>query len=182
MHRLYEIRSLGVILLFLIPALLLSFCWKDGSTTPFTPRRALKQNSAIADPSSSSNGIALPFGRHESYLVNSSSPHNTHLFQKRAPDFNTVKCHGADLYEKIKAARQGQVAPGPIFQAITNNGWSMNILPLEDNQGSLWPGFFRDKFHGRLPPTRSENLLIELKQDKPFKNAKGQWVEVQASV
>ncbi|KAL8705997.1 MAG: hypothetical protein Q9225_007991, partial [Loekoesia sp. 1 TL-2023] len=173
MHAIPVPRKLAAISALLISAALLLLSWKDRSTDQFFYRSqpSIAKNALIINSSSSTGNVALPLNRYDSSVNFSSTHHPPLTLNKRSPDYETAKCKGAKLYEKIKAAHQGKASLGSVHEYSIENGWSKD----EDEGGvdEYWDDAFKDKFGGRVP-TESDALLIELLQSKPFKNAQGE--------
>ncbi|KAI4168104.1 MAG: hypothetical protein LQ343_006637 [Gyalolechia ehrenbergii] len=123
--------------------------------------------------SSSTSTVTLPFGRYE-YNRYFSSLHPLPLVNKRSLDYETAKCKGAKLYDMIKAAYQDQTTSSIDVSSI-DNGWDR-----DDDTGGIdvrWDDFFKETFQGKVP-TKSESLWINLRQNKPYKNAKGEQINL----
>lgn len=177
MHAIPIPRKLAAISTLLISALLLLLSWKNGSTDQFSyrPLPSLAKDALIVNSSSSTRDVTLPFSRYDLSVNFSSTHHLPLVVNKWSLDYETANCKGAKLYEKIKAASQDKASHSSAYEYSIENGWSR-----DDDEGGVdefWDDAFKEKFGGRVP-TESEALLIELLQSKPFKNAKGEQVNV----
>lgn len=174
MHAISILRSLRASLVLLISALLLFAYRNDDIVKNLVNRHQPNgEENAPKINSSSTSTVTLPFGRYE-YNRYFSSLHPLPLVNKRSLDYETAKCKGAKLYDMIKAAYQDQTTSSIDVSSI-DNGWDR-----DDDTGGIdvrWDDFFKETFQGKVP-TKSESLWINLRQNKPYKNAKGEQINV----
>ncbi|KAL8936071.1 MAG: hypothetical protein Q9211_004364 [Gyalolechia sp. 1 TL-2023] len=168
MHAISTSRILGAILALLVSALLLFANWNDDIVRHLANRHqpSVEANAPSFNASLTSTET-LSFRRYEPL-------HPLPLVNKRSLDYETARCKGEKLYEKIKAGYQDKTTSS-IDQSSIDNGWDR-----DDDDGGIdvrWDDFFKQEFGGRVP-TKSESLWIDLRQTKPYKNAKGQQIDV----
>lgn len=123
--------------------------------------------------SSSTSTVILPLGH---YHHARKSPHLRLLPCAKQPllDYETARCKGEKLYSMIKAAYSKQSA-NPVNLPSLDDAWGR-----EDDVGGLdetWDDFFKQQSSGRVSK-ESEILRIELNQDRPYKNSKGERIDV----
>lgn len=170
MHSISVCRSLGALLaLFLSAILLLIWNREPTSLATLTP---LAEDVSNVDISPSA------IDRHDN-LHRHSDLHASHLIQKRIRELNykDAVCKGKKLYGLIQDAFDGKRAPGRDFgQADVDNGWTRQGTPRQiakawdpplQEIGSTLPNV------GNRTPDTSEAILIDMVQDRPFRNSAG---------
>ncbi|KAL8717319.1 MAG: hypothetical protein Q9225_005425 [Loekoesia sp. 1 TL-2023] len=176
MHCISTPRSLAAFLSLLVSALVYSN-WKYGSIQRLHSRPSSIETAPLFN-SSSSRKIALPFNSYD-FLLNYSYSNSPHTVNKRARtlDWTTAVCKGEKLYQRILAAFEGSVAPGPQFsEQDIDNGWVGLDDPVKGGLDSGWDDPFKQIGGKGREPTKSESIAIDLRQWKPFKNKDGEMV------
>lgn len=110
----------------------------------------------------------------------------THTISKRARTLTYEKavCNGRKLYETILDAFEGKRDPNsPVPHFSKNdldNGWTIDAFPtsLPSNWENAFKNFGKELKVGERKPEQSELHLIDLVQDKAFKNADGAQTDV----
>ncbi len=110
----------------------------------------------------------------------------SHTINKRARTLTYEKavCNGRKLYDTIRDAFEGKRDPNnPVPQFSKNdldNGWTIDAVPtsLPSNWENAFKNFGKELKVGERKPEQSELHLIDLVQDKAFKNANGAQTDV----
>lgn len=169
-------RSFGALLALILSALLFS-SWNNGSARRLAKRQPLVENSLIPNSSSATN-VSHFHGRHHIPLKHSDL-HTSHIIQKRARtlSYHDAVCKGRLLSGQILEVHEGKRTPGREFGVSDiQNGWSRQEFPRPI------PATFDEPFKaigrtlpniGERIPETSETHLVDLVQDKPFRNSAG---------
>lgn len=175
-----NLRRLGALITLVLSALLLSNL-NDGFT-----KRLVKREPLIGEserPNSTATFLADGGLDTKVASINLSYHHPSHTINKRARTlkYDDAVCTGRALYQRILAAYEGTGTPGREFsEPDIENGW------FRDNDKGGVDVFWVDAFKaigkalnvGDRAPTTDEDFLVDLIQNKPFKNTDGAQVNV----
>ncbi|KAL8981126.1 MAG: hypothetical protein Q9205_003985 [Flavoplaca limonia] len=118
--------------------------------------------------------VAIPCGQQTSKLEFSPvSLHNTRV-GKRALDYQNLVDTGKGFVCQINDAFQGTATAGTVFaDDALKDGWTVD--PINQVPPRIWNGFFKD--NGFKFPEPADKVNIELRQDKPYHNKAGEFIQ-----
>lgn len=109
-----------------------------------------------------------------------------HTINKRARTltYETAVCNGKKLYDTILDAYEGKHEPNNPLRQLSkddlDNGWTIDPVPtsLPGNWENAFRNFGKELKIGERKPEQSELRLIDLVQDKAFRNVDGAQTDV----